>query len=59
MLKMYKPSQPEEADPASVCQMSPEEGKIQFDYEGNKIHFVSLGCPPQPGRQRGDVWHPP
>lgn len=22
-----------------------EEGKIQFDYTGNKIHFVSLGCP--------------
>lgn len=22
-----------------------EEGKISFDYVGNKIHFISLGCP--------------
>lgn len=22
-----------------------EEGSIQFDYDGNKIHFISLGCP--------------
>ena len=22
-----------------------EEGSIRFEFEGNKIHFISLGCP--------------
>jgi ribosomal protein S12 methylthiotransferase len=45
MLKMFKSEQPDESDPTSSCQIEGEEGKIQFDYAGNKIHFISLGCP--------------
>lgn len=40
MLKLYK-EQPQL--PSSISEES--EGTIQFDYAGNKIHFISLGCP--------------
>lgn len=30
---------------ASVSHAAAPEGKIAFDYDGNKIHFISLGCP--------------
>lgn len=43
MLKMFKGQNgpnPEEMPPLSL-----EEGQIQFDYAGNKIYFISLGCP--------------
>lgn len=38
-----KEQEPE--DTATVAALKPEEGKISFDYAGNKIHFISLGCP--------------
>lgn len=42
MLKLYKDEkQPAEQKPAKKG----KPGQIQFDYEGNKIHFISLGCP--------------
>lgn len=44
MLKMFKEN-PEEPSPTIISSTSHENGKIQFDYEGNKIHFISLGCP--------------
>lgn len=47
MLKMFKEGQEPES-PASVPQSKTshqENGKITFDYAGNKIHFISLGCP--------------
>lgn len=43
MLKMFKNGEPEES--TVCCQVEQEEGKIHFDYAGNKIHFISLGCP--------------
>ena len=44
MLKMFREGQePESVGHLPVGEM--EEGKIAFDYLGNKIHFVSLGCP--------------
>lgn len=42
MLKLYKEKSEEPELPASG---SMAEGSIQFDYDGNKIYFVSLGCP--------------
>lgn len=41
MLNMFR-----EKDPLPPKQQKPaEEGKILFDHAGNKIHFISLGCP--------------
>lgn len=31
--------------PDNVPVQDPRDGKISFDYTGNKIHFISLGCP--------------
>lgn len=42
MLKMFKPS-PETPEKPSAPVHTP--GTIRFDTGGNKIHFVSLGCP--------------
>jgi ribosomal protein S12 methylthiotransferase len=30
---------------SDACATSQQEGAFNFDYEGNKIHFISLGCP--------------
>ena len=35
---------PQSSQPIPVLQEK-EEGKIQFDFDGNKIFFISLGCP--------------
>lgn len=43
MLKMLRTPLPEES--ISCCDVEPEEGNIRFDYDGNKIYFISLGCP--------------
>lgn len=44
MLKMYKEGQaPVAKNPARKKKTS--DGSIQFDRRGNKIHFISLGCP--------------
>lgn len=49
MLKLYKEKnegdQPLQSTTSQVEVQSVENGSIQFDYEGNKIHFISLGCP--------------
>ena len=46
MLKMFSHSNNETvAETASTEIETTEEGKISFNYTGNKIHFVSLGCP--------------
>lgn len=47
MLKIYKENPKNEELPLPVNQVlsAEEEGAIQFDYDGNKIHFISLGCP--------------
>lgn len=42
MLKLYRDDK-QSAEQKPVAKGKP--GKIQFDYEGNKIHFISLGCP--------------
>jgi len=44
MLKMFREGQGKEEVQVPSCQQG-EEGKISFDYAGNKIHFISLGCP--------------
>lgn len=44
MLKMFNKGQEPENTAAPVG-LQQEEGKISFDYAGNKIHFISLGCP--------------
>lgn len=43
MLKMFRKDETPELP--VVPDLQNEEGKISFDYAGNKIHFVSLGCP--------------
>lgn len=46
MLRIYKEKAVEEEVPPPV--KAPAErgdGSIRFDYEGNKIYFISLGCP--------------
>ncbi|MEI8365988.1 MAG: 30S ribosomal protein S12 methylthiotransferase RimO [Parachlamydiaceae bacterium] len=46
MLKMFKEGQePSGSEPAAQLTRAEAEGQITFDYAGNKIHFVSLGCP--------------
>ena len=42
MLKMFRENEP---ILPSMEKLSTEEGKIHFDHAGNKIHFISLGCP--------------
>lgn len=47
MLRMFKEGEPQ-PDPSSVSPQSipsTRDGSIQFDMAGNKIHFISLGCP--------------
>lgn len=46
MLKMFKNGESLEPAP-QVAQITPADknGTIAFDYAGNKIHFISLGCP--------------
>lgn len=44
MLKMLKEGQPLDPSTPAAIPCDPE-GKIAFDYQGNKIHFISLGCP--------------
>lgn len=46
MLKMFREEEspaPTETTPLKVKEQ--HDGKIKFDHLGNKIHFVSLGCP--------------
>lgn len=44
MLKMFREGSP--AEPSLPSPVTTEsDGKIAFDYAGNKIHFISLGCP--------------
>ncbi len=45
MLKMYKESSDSPQKPPLPKAKAENAGKIQFDLGGNKIHFVSLGCP--------------
>lgn len=49
MLRIYKEKEPEEgAPPVAQDPMSPSkksDGSINFHMEGNKIYFISLGCP--------------
>lgn len=46
MLKLFK-EQPDDSGlpPQKTKKNRPKEGAIQFDYDGNKIFFISLGCP--------------
>lgn len=43
MLKIYKENAPDEPMPQPLT--DEHGGQIQFDHHGNKIHFISLGCP--------------
>lgn len=43
MLKLYREDNEPVQEKKPAAKGKP--GKIQFDYEGNKIHFISLGCP--------------
>lgn len=45
MLKMYKESSDTPQSTPIPAKKTASSGKIQFDLGGNKIHFVSLGCP--------------
>jgi ribosomal protein S12 methylthiotransferase len=47
MLKMFKDQeQPEESNlPKSKSKKNKDSEGIKFDYDGNKIFFISLGCP--------------
>jgi ribosomal protein S12 methylthiotransferase len=46
MLKMFRESEGlEEMSQDKLPKMNDSEGKIAFNYSGNKIHFISLGCP--------------
>lgn len=45
MLKMYKSEEPFDKFESQSLDSIKQEGEIQFDYQGNKIHFISLGCP--------------
>lgn len=45
MLKLFREGQaPEPVEPKNSLKAEAD-GKIAFDYAGNKIHFISLGCP--------------
>lgn len=43
MLKLFREGQQEPEQPQPL--RTEANGKIAFDYAGNKIHFISLGCP--------------
>ena len=44
MLRIYR--EQEEAPAAPTQNTSPKgDGTLKFDFDGNKIHFISLGCP--------------
>lgn len=45
MLKMFSEGQAPEPINTTQPINTEADGKINFDYEGNKIHFISLGCP--------------
>lgn len=45
MLKMFDQKQTPQTSCQTPVKTKAHDGKIAFDYEGNKIHFVSLGCP--------------
>jgi ribosomal protein S12 methylthiotransferase len=50
MLRIFKEQNQEQSSnqqKQSTAQLDPQEqkGKIEFDYDGNKISFISLGCP--------------
>lgn len=48
MLKMFKDQPEEPSIPLAAQSNKPQDiqnGSIRFDYDGNKIHFISLGCP--------------
>lgn len=44
MLKIYKELPIDKEEPIKLKTQTTE-GSIEFDYDGNKIYFVSLGCP--------------
>lgn len=44
MLKLFREGQNQEPVPKQTPKTEVD-GKITFDYAGNKIHFISLGCP--------------
>ena len=44
MLKMFK-EESSLPEPVPQGDTLPQDGSIHFDYAGNKIHFISLGCP--------------
>jgi len=46
MLRIYKEDQQEpKLKPETTIKNEPADGSITFDYRGNKIFFISLGCP--------------
>ncbi len=47
MLKMHQGLAVEKEELSAIAKVSESQsdGSIQFDYEGNKIYFISLGCP--------------
>jgi ribosomal protein S12 methylthiotransferase len=45
MLPLIKEKQPSKESPPVEKVKYPSDGSIHFDLEGNKIHFISLGCP--------------
>lgn len=46
MLRMFKEGEPSpESTSSKPAVVTPRDGTIHFDLVGNKIHFVSLGCP--------------
>src|SRR5258708_2826088 len=45
MLRIFKANEDEKNSAASPDLKQDVDGSIQFDYDGNKIFFISLGCP--------------
>lgn len=45
MLKLFREGQALELVNTPQVSRAEADGKITFDYAGNKIHFISLGCP--------------
>jgi len=45
MLRLYKENKDEQQTPITPLSPKNDNGSIQFDYAGNKIYFISLGCP--------------
>ena len=44
MLRLYKEKPAEPEAPLNI-QNHESKGEIKFDRQGNKIYFISLGCP--------------